>query len=216
MSKQRSAQLPVFDPAGHEGNPDAKIVAALERIGQATRVLLWKSGAEEVEPGALSPIQIQTLVFLNYHAPGLARVGELAREFALTSATVSDAVSALERKGLLEKAPFAKDRRQFVLELTSAGKRAARRLADWAAPLEIALKDVAEDDKAVVLRVLLGTIAQLQDQGVVQSTRMCLTCLHFRPDTRPHSDTPHYCALLDRPLAAGDLRIDCAEHAPAA
>ncbi|WP_207890350.1 MarR family winged helix-turn-helix transcriptional regulator [Rubrobacter taiwanensis] len=97
----------VFDPAAQHGGVDAKIVAALERLGQVFLTLLRERAAE----AGLSPIQAR---FLLYHAVELRRVGQLAREFGLTPATVSDAVDALEDKGLLSRDP---DRRADVHHL---------------------------------------------------------------------------------------------------
>ena len=206
----------VFNPAWQHTNPDAKIIAAIERLGQVFRVLLWDSVKGASTGHALSPVQIQALIFLLFHDEQLARVGELAREFMLTPATVSDAISALERKGLVEKVRSQHDRRAFVLRLTDAGKHVAHDLADWAAPITVVLKEVAPSDKVIVLRVLLNLIARLQNQGVVQTTRMCLTCRYFGEDVHPDTETPHHCRLLDQALAVGDLRIDCPEHEPKA
>lgn len=214
MQLEASSTPSAFDPSAQLTSTDAKIVAAVERLGQALRVLLWEGAREVGRDSALSPIQVQTLVFLLFHDGRLARVGELAREFALTPATVSDAVSALERKGFVEKARSEHDRRQFVLRLTPEGAHAARRLAHWAAPLEAALAEVPEADKLVTMRVLLDLIAHLQDQGIVQTTRMCQTCRFFGRDAHPDPDAPHHCHLIDRPLATQDLRLDCPEHQP--
>ncbi len=206
----------VFDPEWQHTNPDAKLIAAVERISQAFRVLLWQNVKEAPGDHALTPAQIQALVFLLYHDERLARVGEIAREFMLTPATVSDAVSALERKGLVDKVRSNVDRRSFVLRLTKEGERVARDLAGWADPVVESLGEISAERKTVVLRVLLDLIAALQDRGIVQSTRMCLTCRYFGEHVHADASKPHHCNLLDRPLAPADLRIDCPEHEPAA
>lgn len=53
-----------FDLSHQNLTVDSKIVAALERISQAFRVLLWNESKEL----SLSPIQIQVLIFLLYHS----------------------------------------------------------------------------------------------------------------------------------------------------
>ena len=45
-------------------NIESKIVAALERLSQAFRVLLWQESKEF----SLSPIQVQVLIFLLHHS----------------------------------------------------------------------------------------------------------------------------------------------------
>ncbi len=214
MSLDAASSPSVFNPARQHTNPDAKIIIAIERLGHAFRGLLWDRMKDAPGGHALSTAQIQTLVFLLFHDDHLARVGEIAREFMLTPATVSDAVSALDRKGLIEKVRSEQDRRSFVLRLTDEGKALAHDLATWAAPVEAGLKNIAEPEKVVVLDVLLKLIAGLQHQGVVQSTRMCLTCRYFGEKVHPDDDALHYCHLLEQPLPVRNLRIDCPEHEP--
>jgi hypothetical protein len=48
-----------FDLKHQNENTDSRIIAAMERISQAYRVLLWNESKEL----SLSPIQIQILIF---------------------------------------------------------------------------------------------------------------------------------------------------------
>lgn len=209
-----STPISVFDPAVQQEDPDAKIIAVLQRLGESLRGLLWERAGGAWEGGSLSPAQAQALVFLLFHEEKLARVGELAREFAMTSATMSDAVSSLERKGLVAKQRLARDHRQVVLRLTPEGERVARGFADWAAPVESVLAPMPGDDKEVVLQVLIELLARLREKGIVHTGRMCPTCRYFDRERRPNAREPYFCLLLDRPLAVRDLRLDCPEHEP--
>ena len=85
---------PVFDPIEQNENIDSKIIAGLERISRVFRLLLWDIAKDE----NLSPIQIQFLIFLLYNKPSRRRITDIANEFNLTKATVSDAISSLEEK----------------------------------------------------------------------------------------------------------------------
>lgn len=211
--KERCAEVDsVFEPSSQHGDVDKKIVASLERLSQALRVLL----REEAQERGLSPIQAQFLVHLLFHGPESRRVGQLAREFDLTRATVSDAVGSLEKKGLVERDPWPDDRRVATLGLTPAGEEAARGLATWANAVEGSLSASSPEEKEVVMRFLMGLIASLQRAGVVTVARMCVSCRFFRPDAHPGDASPHHCALLDLPLARSDLRVDCPEHERAA
>jgi DNA-binding MarR family transcriptional regulator len=202
----------VFEPSSQHGDVDKKIVASLERLSQALRVLL----REEAQEHGLSPIQAQFLVHLLFHGFGLRRVGRLAREFDLTRATVSDAVSSLEKKGLVEREHWPEDKRVATLRLTPAGKEVARSLATWANAIEELLASSPPEEKEVVMRFLMRLVASLQRFGVVTVARTCVSCRFFRPDAHPGEGSPHHCALLDLPLARSDLRIDCPEHELAA
>lgn len=202
----------MFEPSSQHGDVDKKIVASLERLSQALRVLL----REEAQERGLSPIQAQFLVYLLFRGPELRRVGRLAGEFDLTRATVSDAVGSLEKKGLVERDPWPDDKRVATLRLTPAGEEAAKGIATWANAVEGGLTASSPEEKEVVMRFLMGLIASLQRASVVTVARMCVNCRFFRPDVHLGEGSPHHCALLDLPLARSDLRVDCPEHELAA
>jgi DNA-binding MarR family transcriptional regulator len=202
----------VFEPSSQHGDVDSKVVASLERLSQAFRLLL----REEAQEHDLSPIQVQFLVHLLFHPVELRRVGRLAREFDLTPATVSDAVGSLEKKGLVQREPWPEDRRVVTLRLTPAGEGLATRLSTWANAVKGHLSTASSEEKEVVMRFLMGLIGSMQKAGIITVARMCVTCRFFRPDAHPGADSPHHCALLDVPLARSDLRVDCPEHELAA
>ena len=74
-----------FDLNFQNRNIDGRIVAALERISQAFRVLLW----QESKDFSLSPIQIQVLIFLLHHSIDIFKVSYIADEFNLYKATIN-------------------------------------------------------------------------------------------------------------------------------
>ena len=187
---------------------DEKLIAALERLAHVLRTLLWEEGVRS----GLSPIQIQTLLYLDSHAEELCRVGQLAQEFSLTPATMSDAVDALEEKGLVVRRPWPKDKRACTLHLTAQGRRHAEKLSRWTEALQEPLAHFPAEEKARALGFLLRLIEALYRAGIITVARICLTCRFFRPHAHPNSEAPHHCALLDKPLAEGDLRVDCPEH----
>lgn len=202
----------VFDPEQQQGDVDARLIAALERLQRAFQRSLLHAAAAS----GLSPIQAQILVFARYHPPALRRVSALSREFSLTPATISDAVRALVRKGLLERRDLPSDRRGHTLALTRRGKKVAEGLAGWAEALRGAVAPLDREAKGQALYLLLEMIVALQRAGLVDVARTCLTCRYFQPGAHPGSGAPHHCRLLDRPLAGADLRVDCPDHCPAA
>ncbi|MFY9269586.1 MAG: MarR family winged helix-turn-helix transcriptional regulator [Candidatus Manganitrophaceae bacterium] len=198
----------VFDIPSQHKDIDSKIVAALERISQVFRALLWEEAKEE----KISPLQIQLLVYLSHHPPGFCRVSHLAKEFEMSQATISDAVTSLEEKSLVTRVPLAEDGRVSTIQLTTKGKRAGERLASWADPLKHHLGPFSSGDKERLMMLLMEWIASLQRSGEISVSRMCISCSYFRPEAHPGADAPHHCALLDKPIAASDLRIDCPDH----
>jgi len=182
---------------------DEKIVLALERISEAFRVLLWHQGKSL----GLSPIQVQVLIFLRFHPAARRKVSQLAKEFNMSQATISDSVRVLIQKSLLEKLEDPNDHRSFVLGLSPSGKIAAETASNFTAVMVRALGTQSEEAQAAMLEGLLRLIHQLNREGVITPQRMCMNCKHFRT-----SDTLHYCQLLQSPLSNQELRVECPEH----
>lgn len=207
LSEERAGT--VFERPAQHGDVDAKLVAGLERISRVFKVLLQDAAREH----GLSPIQARFLVHL-FHRPvdELRRVGRIAREFDLTPATVSEAISTLQAKGLVAGERSLQDGRVVTLRLTPEGERLAAELSGWAEPVREHLGAFDSGEREAFMSYLMRLIASLQRGGIVTVARMCVTCRHFRQGAHPGSASPHHCALLDAPLAGADLRIDCPEH----
>jgi DNA-binding MarR family transcriptional regulator len=184
---------------------DLKLVAALERVGQALRVQLW----DKAKQHGLSPIQLQLLLRLANDPPSGRRIGALAAELDVTHPTVSDAVAVLRRKKLVERDGPS---RRASLSLSVRGRSVADDLADWDRRTREQVAGAPLADKEAMLRLLLDLIAGLQRGGAITIARMCMTCRFFRRDAHPGTTQPHHCALVDIPMGNGDLRVDCAEH----
>ncbi len=187
---------------------DSRILVALERLSEVFRILLWR----ETRDRALSPIQIQFLIFLLTHKASLRKVSVLAREFNLTQATVSDAVRVLEEKELIRRLNDPTDLRSHLIELTKKGKTLAAQMSSFANELLVPIRDLHRDDKEALLLSLLKIIRHLTDAGVIHPNRICLTCAHFR---KAASGEKHFCTLLNARIGPGNLRVDCPDHTPA-
>jgi DNA-binding MarR family transcriptional regulator len=188
---------------------DAKLVAALERVGQALRVQMW----DEAKQHGLTPTQLQVILRLATDPPARRRIGVLADALDVTHPTMSDAVAVLGRKGLVDRDPGS---RRSALSLTARGQALAAELTEWDQRTRGALAGLPAADKQATLQLLLDLIAGLQSSGAITVARMCVTCRFFRRDAHPDAARPHHCALVDAPLGRGDLRVDCAEHEPRA
>jgi DNA-binding MarR family transcriptional regulator len=196
-------------PRGGPPDLDAKLAAALERVGQALRVQMW----DKAKQHGLSPTQLQVLLRLAADPPARRRIGVLAAELDVTHPTVSDAVAVLSRKGLVAReAPS----RKAPLALSERGRALAGELVDWHEQTRRELAGFPGPEKEMTLRLLLDLIAGLQRSGVITVARMCVTCRFFRRNQHAGAARPHHCALVDMPMAEGELRVDCAEHEPSA
>ena len=192
-------------PRGAPPDLDAKLAAALERVGQALRVQIW----DKAKLHGLSPTQLQVLLRVAADPPDRRRVGALAAELDVTHPTVSDAVAVLSRKGLVARETPS---RKAPLALSERGRALAGELVDWHAQTRRQLATFPGAEKEMTLRLLLDLIAGLQRSGVITVARMCVTCRFFRRNLHAGAARPHHCALVDMPMADGELRVDCAEH----
>jgi len=194
-----------FDLSHQNQSTESKIVASLERISQAFRVLLWNESKEH----ALSPIQVQVLIFLLHHSEEKRKVTYLADEFNMTKATISDTIKTLEQRELIKKEYEPLDTRSYIIQLTKKGIAIAGQTSLFTEQLQVPIDKLHVDDKENLLLSLIGIIKHLNKSGVISIQRMCSTCSYYKKGT---VGTPHFCKLLNQDLYTKDLRIDCPEH----
>lgn len=194
-----------FDLTHQNQSVDAKIVAGLERIATTFRVLLWQQSRDT----SLSPMQLQILLFLATHEPQKGKVGYLANEFNLTKPTISDAVKSLAGKGLIDRKNEPTDSRSHTLHLTETGRQMAGQTANFAQLLQELVSQLDAPYKQAMFESRFTLIYNLQQRGVITVQRMCTTCLHY-----DFTGQLHFCNLLQIPLEATQLRLDCLEHQP--
>ncbi|MDF7813957.1 MarR family winged helix-turn-helix transcriptional regulator [Hymenobacter sp. YC55] len=194
-----------FDPhrQNHPPDLDHKIVASLERLSGVFRHLLW----QEATHSGLSPLQLQVVVFLRFHAPGQGTVSNLAREYQVSRATISDAVKTLAQKALVSRHTDPADLRSHSLQLTPAGEQLADQASRFAAPLNSPVAGLPARQKLGLYVSLLTMLHELQQAGTIPVQRMCFSCRYYG-----RSPGQHFCHLLNIPLEGSQLRIDCPEH----
>jgi DNA-binding MarR family transcriptional regulator len=183
-----------------------RVTHSLLRLSTAMRSQAW----EWAESAGLTPTQGEILVLLMQRKAPM-RLGEIARETALTAATTSDAVSTLEAKGLVEKRRALDDGRALAVRLTTRGRTAAKRALQWPDFLTEAIGTLRDEEQAVFYRTLLKMIRQLQVQGDIPTHRMCVTCKHFEPSKNPKKAL-HHCSVLEQFYGDAGLRLDCSLH----
>jgi DNA-binding MarR family transcriptional regulator len=186
-----------------------RVQAGLSKIAMVMRHEAWaQDGAR-----GLTPTQAQVLALLQ--ARGAMRLSAIADELAVKQPTASDAVTALTRKGLVEKQSVPDDGRARSIRLTEAGAAVAAGRTDWPDLLRTVVADLPEAEQAALLKTLTRMIRSLQQQGAIPVQRMCVNCRYFRPNAHAEAHTPHHCAYVDAPFGDRHLRLDCPEHAEA-
>lgn len=184
---------------------DRRLADAIERLGHALRAM----GQQHARAAGLSPLQEQALLAIGRQPEIRRGAGGLAAEFDVTAPTMSDAVAALVRKGLVASGQGADGRRR-VLTLTEEGSALAVRATGWDGQLIDALTTFDERSKGQCLELLLNVIGQFAERGVIGAARVCTTCRFFQRNGS--ADGNHHCDLLEIALPMTDLRTDCPEH----
>lgn len=192
----------IFNPTHQETNIYNKIVAGLERISEAFKVLLW----EKAKLMGLSPIQIQILIFINYHKIEFCNVSHLAKEFNLTKPTISDAVKVLVNKKLIEKTCSTSDSRSYAIQLTDSGNTIVSETENFAHPLKKQLKGISNENLESTFETLTTLIYKLNQIGILTVQRTCYGCKFYQKNNHQH-----FCNLLDKELLNSEIRIDCNE-----
>lgn len=197
-------------PTPGASSVEERIAHGLGKVGLALKHQAWQAAGER----GLSPTQAQILTTLA--GAGGLRPSELAARLAIGLATVSESVRALVDKGLARKVADPADARATRVELTATGAAEARQAAAWPDFLVRAAEAMSPAEQGVFLTGLIKMIRTLQERGEVPPSRMCVTCRYFAPHVHRDVERPHHCNFIDAPLAARDLRLDCADHDPAA
>lgn len=183
----------------------SQIATALQRLSLFWRASQWELAKEF----GLNPTQVD---LLSRVAARAERLGDLAAVLGVSQASLSDSVSALERKGLVLRRPDPDDGRARRIDATAEGRALAARLPDAPDALLGAVAGLAEADAAGLLRSLSLIIRNLQEARAIPVQRMCLTCHHFRPHVHDDPARPHHCAFVDAAFGDAALRLDCADH----
>jgi DNA-binding MarR family transcriptional regulator len=209
MIERDDPEMRRADFEGASGSLDERVAAALAKVSLAARHELRRAAARE----GLSAVQAQVLAALVRERD--SEMGTLAARLGLTAPTVTDAVAALERRGLVRRREDPEDRRRVLVRATARGRRLGVEMSLWPDLFRESIGALAPGEKEVLFRFLVRLIVSLLRKGVIQDARMCATCAYFRPDVRADRRYPHYCALADVPLGPATLRVDCPEHRPA-
>lgn len=184
---------------------EEKIFSALERIHTASRGALQQA----VTGHGVSALQAQILHAL--HRQEGVGASWLATQLHVSKPTISDVLASLLEKNLVRKTPHKADARSRLFTLTARGHRTAAHIADYARPFLGTVGTLNNAQKQALWEALLHLLRTMESQGLIPHQRMCLTCGHFAKDL---NGAKYYCTLMNVPLSAEALRIDCKEHTP--
>ncbi|MEQ1502500.1 MAG: MarR family transcriptional regulator [Myxococcota bacterium] len=149
----------------------------------------------------LALAQLEALQFLALANRFSDTPSTLAEYLGATRGTVSQTVTALERKGLVARVTDPTDRRVQHCAITDAGRRLVE--ASFPAPI------LAGVDGTAAAEALEGLLVTLVGARGGATFGVCRSCAHFR-----RAASGAWCGLVDQALTEPETAALCREHQP--
>ena len=186
------------------GNGAEHIAALIERIGRLLRT--------DAHAAGLLPVQWEVLRYLRRANRFSRTPAALTAYLGLTKGTVSQTLRALERRGLVRKRVDPGDRRSRRLSLSQAARQLL--LQDPLAETVAATRRLTAPQREALSGALEALLSARLEARERQPFGQCRDCRYF---VRQHpAGAPHYCLLLEEPLAEEESGAICHEQRPGA
>ncbi|MGI5177808.1 hypothetical protein ACQEVZ_15905 [Dactylosporangium sp. CA-152071] len=186
-----------------------KLVAGLVRVA-----VMAPTDTPPPEQSQLPPPHRQVLLLLGRRDREF-RLSDLAAELGSSVAATMAIVSPLIAEGLVEMRPApsyaAHDMR---IAATDRGLALTPAPSNWAEHALGSVEDLDEHAQARLLRIVTTRITELQREGRIPVSRMCLSCRFFDGYRHPGTEAPHHCWFVDAPFGYRELRLHCPDHIP--
>jgi DNA-binding MarR family transcriptional regulator len=186
-----------------------KLVAGLVRVA-----VMAPTDAPAAQEPSLPPPHRQVLLLLGRRDREF-RLSDLAAELGSSIAATMAIVSPLVADGLVEMRPApsyaAHDMR---IAATERGLALIPAPSNWAETVLGKVEELDEPTQARLLRMVTTRITQMQREGRIPVSRMCLSCRFFDGYRHPGTDAPHHCWFVDAPFGYRELRLHCPDHIP--
>jgi DNA-binding MarR family transcriptional regulator len=143
---------------GPNGGDRAEFLAAFDAFTRAVR----RARGAPAANGGLTLSQYGLLEGLTSRPA--ARVQELAGDAGVTPSTATRILDALERRGVVERARSAEDRRVVAVSLTDLGQQMLHEQQDWLRGRERAFYESLPDAEQELAPDLLVRLAALIDE----------------------------------------------------
>ncbi len=164
----------------------------------------------EAHAAGLKPTQWEALRYLARANRFSRSPSALTAYLGTTKGTVSQTLMALERKGLVAKAPDAAHRRHLHIDLTPEGERLLRQ--DPIAAVMRSAEQLPEQQRRHLAETLSALLTDMLRQRQGRPFGVCRTCRFFQ--TQHPEGGPHRCGLLGVALSADDSQRICVEQEP--
>ncbi len=186
-------------------SPVQDTIIQLERLARLVR-----SGEHSSD---LNPAQWEALRYLSRCNRFSNSPAALTRYLAATKGTISQTLIALERKGLISKAPRPGEARSVVLSLTPQGTEKLEQdpWADLASLLE-GMKPKLRQRFSLATEKLVNKMLKPK---ALPTFGACASCRYFREGGAPADvKGKHWCLLFEQPITKPEAQKICASHEP--
>ncbi|MDT7887907.1 MAG: MarR family winged helix-turn-helix transcriptional regulator [Desulfurococcales archaeon] len=184
---------------------EEKILSLVDRISRAYDYILRKCSSKH----GITTLQAELLLLAGKSNIGDRGVTKTSRMLLVTQPTVSDSISALARKGLIEVSQSDFDKRITRIKLSVKGEKIFRDLQTCIETFKEAIKIFDAESQEDLFKSFMMLTHSLYELGIVKEARMCLTCRHLSRDAETY-----YCSLLGVKMTLRELKIDCQDHEP--
>ena len=148
------------------------IIAGIEQLSKVIK-FLWREKANGL---GLSPIQAEILLRISKISQEFNTIGSIAHDINVTSATISESVSALVQKGFAVRQRSQSDGRVQYVSPTKKGYEMAKKIEEVYKPLMMVMSDLSEDTLTQGLSFLGRYIQRLQEAKILPLDSVCETC----------------------------------------
>ena len=177
-----------------------EIIEYLDRLGRVTRAVQYAE--------CLNPAQWEALRFLSQANQYSRTPGALASFLGTTKGTVSQTLTSLEDKGLVERVRSVTDRRCVDLVLTEAGQ--ALMTQDPLRALEQSVDRMDEDALKRISTMLRDLLQDIQVRNQMRHFGVCNRCDKVVPlDEETNRACSYSCGLTGDPLFTNELGKIC-------
>jgi hypothetical protein len=188
-----------------------KLIAGLVRVA----VMAPTGADEEAGRHVRPPLERQVMLLLSRRDREY-RLAKLAAELGSSVAATMAVLSPLIADGLVEMRPAPSyASHDMRVAATERGLRETPAPANWADALLAEVDTLDEVAQQRLLRMITTEISDLQQDGRIPVTHMCLSCRFFDGYRHPGTSAPHHCWYVDAPFGYRELRLHCPDHVPA-
>jgi len=177
---------------------ELKIIEGLERISEIFRIQLWRVSLKL----HLNPTQ--SLILLSLHKHLNLTQKDLQNIISIDKTTLSKSLKSLEEKILIERILDPNDQRKKYIQLTSKGKKIAKKINTFYnvfLPILEKSKNISLED---LYEFIYNFIYNAYKHNYIDTQKMCFNCKFLQI-----KEQKYYCKYLEKILEKKDIKINC-------